>query len=85
MTDVFEAAALLGQREASVDDKVDKILGTATTIRRRSGPTSTAVTTEQAIQSERKPEPEEGARAFGAPLAAPDPRIQERQSTDSNN
>lgn len=42
---------------------------------------SNAVTARQAMRTERKPAPDEGARAFGAPMKT---GARERQSTDSS-
>lgn len=63
---------------ADADPVVKAVLKTALPSRR-----SNAVTTEQALRSERKAEEGEGIRSFGAPLSTPKPAASRQHTDDS--
>ena len=71
MTDVFDVAALVKQRPASVADKLDKIEPETAPKPAGGAPSRKGVTTEQAKRTERRPTKGEGSRAFGAPTDPP--------------
>ncbi len=68
--DVFDAAANLKQRTASIDDKLDRVLDEQPSSAKTPVPAPGGTNFAQAKRSERKGS--EGERAFGSPLARPE-------------
>ena len=77
--DVLDTRARLVQKEASLEDKLDRIEPPTKPRKKKSKPRGRRATTfEQALKTETKGS--EGERAFGAPID----RVR-NQTTDSNN